>query len=113
MNLDKLREAATMALDTIRENKLRSGLTVLGVSIGVVTVMLMVSIIQGLNRTFAEQLESIGSNIVFVTKFDASFGRQPTQEERTRPDLTLDDVAALQRELRDVVGVSPIKRTLA
>lgn len=113
MNIDQLREATVMALDTIRENKLRSGLTVLGVSVGVVTVMLMVSIIQGLNRSFAQQLESIGSNIIYVTKFDASFGRQPTQEERTRPDLTLDDVEALRRELRDVVGVSPIQRTLA
>jgi putative ABC transport system permease protein len=113
MNRDQLREAAIMALDTIRENKLRSGLTILGVSVGVITVMLMVSIIQGLNRSFAQQLESIGSNIIYVTKFDASFGRQPTQEERTRPDLTLDDVAALRRELRDVIGVSPIQRTLA
>lgn len=113
MTRDQLREAAIMALDTIRENKLRSGLTILGVSVGVITVMLMVSIIQGLNRSFAQQLESIGSNIIYVTKFDASFGRQPTQEERTRPDLTLDDVAALRRELRDVIGVSPIQRTLA
>lgn len=113
MNRDQLREAAIMALDTIRENKLRSGLTILGVSVGVITVMLMVSIIQGLNRSFAQQLESIGSNIIYVTKFDASFGRQPTQEERTRPDLTLDDVAALRHELRDVIGVSPIQRTLA
>lgn len=113
MNRDQLREAAIMALDTIRENKLRSGLTILGVSVGVITVMLMVSIIQGLNRSFAQQLESIGSNIIYVTKFVASFGRQPTQEERTRPDLTLDDVAALRRELRDVIGVSPIQRTLA
>lgn len=113
MNIDQVKEAALMAVETIRENKLRSGLTILGVSVGVVTVMLMVSIIQGLNRSFAQQLESIGSNIIYVTKFDASFGRQPTQEERTRPDLTLADVEALRRELRDVVGVSPIQRTLA
>lgn len=52
MNRDQLKKPL-MALDTIRENKLRSGLTILGVSVGVITVMLMVSIIQGLNRSFA------------------------------------------------------------
>ena len=77
MNLDSLREAALMALDTVRDNKLRSGLTILGVTVGVVTVMFMVSIIQGLNRSFASQLESLGSNTIFVSKFAPSFGKPP------------------------------------
>lgn len=113
MTLDQIREAAVLAADTVWRNKLRSGLTVLGVTVGIVTVMLMVSIIQGLNRSFAKQLESIGSNIIFVTKFDSSFARQPNQEERQRPDLSLREVESLQRELRDILGVSAIQRTLA
>ncbi len=52
MTIDSLKEAAKMAFDTVRDNKLRSGLTILGVTVGVVTVMFMVSIIQGLNRSF-------------------------------------------------------------
>lgn len=113
LNYDHISEAATFAVDTVRENKLRSGLTVLGMTVGVLTVLFMVSIIQGLNRSFAQQLEAIGTNIVYVVKFDPSFGKAPTQEERMRPDLTLEDADALRAELPDIIGVSPIQRMLA
>ena len=55
-----------MAFDTLRENKLRSALTIMGVTVGVVTILAMVSIIQGLNRAFSDQIESLGSNTIFV-----------------------------------------------
>lgn len=113
MKFDDVKESAAMALETVRENKLRSGLTILGVAVGVVTVMFMVSIIQGLNRSFAAQLEAIGTNIVYAVKFDPSFGRQPTQEERMRDDLAVADADVLRAELRNIVGVSPLQRTLA
>ena len=61
MRFEDVKESALMALDTLRSNKLRSALTILGVSVGVVTVIFMVSIIQGLNRAFADQIESLGS----------------------------------------------------
>ena len=70
MNLTDVAESAYMAIDTVRTNKLRSALTILGVSVGVVTVMFMVSIIQGLNKAFAQQIESLGSNTIWVLKFD-------------------------------------------
>jgi putative ABC transport system permease protein len=113
MHRDDVIEAATLAMDTIRDNKLRSGLTILGMTIGVLTVIFMVSIIQGLNRSFAEQLEAIGTNIIYTVKFDPSMGRNPTQEERQRADLTLEDANALRYQLPNIIGVSPIQRTLA
>ncbi len=113
MNYSDLKESATMAIDTIRANKIRSGLTILGVTVGVVTVMFMVSIIQGLNRSFTTQLEGIGSNIIYALKFDSSFGKVPTQEERMREDLTIEDADALRREMTSVAGVSPLQRTLS
>ena len=64
MNFVDIKESAWMAIDTVRANKLRSSLTILGVSVGVVTVMFMVSIIQGLNKAFAAQIESLGSNTI-------------------------------------------------
>jgi putative ABC transport system permease protein len=112
MHFDDIKESSLMALDTLRSNKLRSSLTILGVSVGVVTVIFMVSIIQGLNRAFAEQIESLGSNTIFVSKFQPSFGRPPNPEEIHRKDLTMDDAEAL-REAPSIAGVSPIHRMIA
>src|SRR5688500_17334266 len=113
MRLDDIKESALMALDTLRTNKLRSALTILGVSVGVVTIIFMVSIIQGLNKAFADQIESLGSNTIFVSKFEPSFGRPPGPEEIHRKDLTMDDVEALRNEAPSIAGVSPIHRLLA
>ena len=113
MRFDDIKESAVMALDTLRTNKLRSALTILGVSVGVLTVIFMVSIIQGLNKAFADQIESLGSNTIFVSKFEPSFGRPPGPEEIHRKDLTMEDAEALRIEAPSIVGVSPIHRMIA
>ena len=113
MRIDDIKESALMALDTLRTNKLRSSLTILGVSVGVVTVIFMVSIIQGLNKAFADQIESLGSNTIFVSKFEPSFGRPPGPAEIHRKDLTMADADALATEAPSVVGVSPVTRLLS
>jgi putative ABC transport system permease protein len=113
MRFDDIKESSLMALDTLRANKLRSALTILGVSVGVVTVIFMVSIIQGLNKAFADQIESLGSNTIFISKFDPSFGRPPGPEEIHRKDLGMEDAEALRREGSSIAGVSPIHRKLS
>ena len=113
MRIVDFTESAYMALDTLRTNKLRSSLTILGVSVGVLTVIFMVSIIQGLNKAFAEQIEALGSNAIWATKFDPSFGHQPSSEELHRKDLTLEDADAIRNEAPSVAGVSPIHRKIA
>jgi putative ABC transport system permease protein len=113
MRFDDIKESSLMALDTLRANKLRSALTILGVSVGVITIIFMVSIIQGLNKAFADQVESLGSNTIFVSKFDPGFGRPPGPEEIHRKDLTMDDADALRREAPSIAGVSPIHRMIA
>src|SRR5882762_4790345 len=113
MKLEDIKESALMAVDTVWANKLRSALTILGVSVGVVTLMFMVSIIQGLNKAFAQQIEALGSNAIWATKFDPSFGHQPTSEELHRKDLTLEDAEAIRNEAPSVLSVSPIHRKLA
>jgi putative ABC transport system permease protein len=113
MRFDDIKESALMALDTLRANKLRSSLTILGVSVGVLTVIFMVSIIQGLNKAFADQIESLGSNSIFVSKFEPSFGRPPGPEEIHRKDLTMEDADALRTEAPSIAGVSPIHRLLS
>jgi len=113
MRLDDVKESALMAFETLRANKLRSALTILGVSVGVITVIFMVSIIQGLNKAFAEQVESLGSNTIFISKFDPGFGRPPGPEEIHRKDLTVEDAEALRTEAPSIAGASPVKRMIA
>src|SRR5258705_11690040 len=107
MRLADTKESAMMAIDTLRANKLRSSLTILGVSVGVLTVIFMVSIIQGLNKAFAEQIEALGSNAIWATKFDPSFGHQPSSEELHRKDLTLEDAEAIRTEAPSSAGARP------
>jgi putative ABC transport system permease protein len=113
MKFEDVKESAWMAIDTLRTNKVRSSLTILGVSVGVITVVLMVGIIQGLNKAFADQIEALGSNAIWATKFDPSFGKQPGSEELHRKDLTIDDANAIRDEAPSVLSVSPIYRKIA
>ena len=115
MTLVDIRESSSMALATLLANKLRASLTILGVTVGVVTVLSMVSIIQGLNKSFAEQIESLGSNAIWVTKFDPSFGKPPgaNPEERQRKELTIEDADAMREQIPTIADVSPVQREIS
>ncbi len=91
-----------MAIDTLRGNKLRSFLTIIGVVVGVITVMLISSIISGIGLAVETRVKSFGTRSIFIYKRDIaiSFGR-PSREIRMRPNLTLEDALAL-RELSEV-----------
>src|SRR5207248_9482789 len=87
-----------MALGTLRDNKLRSFLTVIGVIIGVVTVMLIASIISGIDTAFTKEVESFGTRSMYISKFNPGLhvGRL-SREERMRKPLTYDDASALSK----------------
>ncbi|MFZ0731793.1 MAG: ABC transporter permease [Candidatus Sulfotelmatobacter sp.] len=98
-------EIVHMATDTIRSNKLRSALTVLGIVIGVSVVIGVSSIGRGLDDNVRDLVASIGSNIIFVFHLDFfTFGRL-TQEMRKRKELTYDDAMAM-RDLPHVQAVT-------
>jgi len=96
MRLQIFREVFRMAIDSLRAHKLRSFLTILGIVIGVMTVIGMVSIIQGLNRSFLSELQSVGSDMIDIQKYDAVQMGRRSEEERTRKDLTFDDAKAIE-----------------
>ena len=87
-----------MALGTLRANKLRSFLTVIGVIIGVVTVMLIASIIAGVDTAVTKEVESFGTRSMYISKFNPGIhvGRL-SREERMRKPLTYDDALALSK----------------
>ena len=108
MQLFELREGIALAADAVRQNKLRSFLTILGVMIGVASVIGMVSIIQGLNDSMAAQIESLGSNVIYVSKYEPGIhmGRR-SESERRRPDITYDDAMAIAEWAPAVTAVAP------
>ena len=89
------RESIKMALDTLRVNKLRSGLTVLGIVIGVTTVITISSVINGLNNRVSDWVSSLGSNVFWVFHMPV-IGVRPTSEMLARRRLTPEDVIALR-----------------
>ena len=97
MRLQIFREVFRMAIDSLRAHKLRSFLTMLGIVIGVAAVITMVSIIQGLNKSFLSELQAAGSDMIIVRKNEAIQMGRMTDEERTRKDLTFEDAQAIER----------------
>ena|SRR5579872_1880544 len=96
------RESVKLALETLKANKLRSGLTILGIVIGVTTVITISSVINGVNKRVSDWISSMGSNVFWV--FHMPMIRiNPTTEMLTRRKLTLDDALAL-RTLPHVVA---------
>ena len=96
MRFQIVREIFGMAIDSLLSHKLRSFLTVLGIIIGVMTVIGMVSVIQGLNQSFIRELQSAGSDIIGIMKYEpAQMGRMD-EEMRTRKDLTFEDAKAIE-----------------
>ena len=90
-------------------NKLRSFLTILGIVIGVSTVIAMVSILQGFNNNVIASFESFGATLVQFQKYDPQFGpgNRRDEEQRQRENLTYEDAKALKELCPSMKAVSP------
>jgi putative ABC transport system permease protein len=98
-----------VALRALRKNKLRAGLTVLGVVIGIAAVTAMVSVGQSASNLVQGEVQSLGTNLIFV--FSSS--RRDTGAHQGRgsiPTLTAADADAMTHECRSVLAASPVVR---
>ncbi len=93
-------EVVAMAFDTVRSNKMRSGLTVLGVVIGITSIVGMTAMIRGFDQSLRDSIGSIGPTTIFIQRFGiGSFSGNP--EIRTllkRPNLSISDARALETQ---------------
>ncbi|MGC2298632.1 MAG: ABC transporter permease [Acidobacteriaceae bacterium] len=108
MALSDSRESVRMALDTLRTNKLRSGLTVLGIVIGVATVITISSLINGVNNRVADLASQFGTNVLWLFRWNF-IGIRPTAEMLARKQFTLDDAQAITT-LPHVTAVNAARR---
>jgi len=102
-------ENLRFAFLAVRAHKLRAGLTILGIVVGVATVIAMVSIVTGFNRNIERNFQSFGASLIVFQKYEPRFGPggpRPEGELR-RKDLTLEDAAALKAQVAEIRAVSP------
>ena len=104
MRASDQRESVKMALDTLRANKMRSGLTILGIVIGVMTVITISSVIKGLNASVSDMVAQFGTNVLWMFRFPV-IGVRPTAEMLARKQLTYDDMVEIGK-LPHVVAAS-------
>jgi len=97
----RIREAFGAAFDALRANRLRSALTMVGVVIGVASVVMLVAIGSGAKQKVEQQVEGLGSNLILIVPGEFSFGSAPAVSQ-----LQLGDIAYLGRIVGDPRAVA-------
>jgi putative ABC transport system permease protein len=107
--LNHIKEPMLLALGAIRSQKMRAGLTILGVVIGVMTVVTVAAVIHGLNAHVAALVEKLGSQVFFVTRMPAvRFGDVP-EEVRLRKHILMEDAQAIVQRCPLVQYATPLR----
>ncbi|MBN1465374.1 ABC transporter permease [candidate division KSB1 bacterium] len=100
-------ESLKIAVEALRSYKMRSVLTTLGIVIGVTTVIAIVALIQGLNKSFTNQISAIGTTTLFVQKFPWMMNETQFFTYRNRPNIRVRDAEQLKEMSKLAVAVAP------
>src|SRR5712692_10561589 len=103
--LTEIREGLNISWSAIRANKMRSFLTTLGIVIGIVTVSLMATAIEGMNQAFMRSISALGSDVLYIEKFPWE-GHDAWWKLRNRRDFEITDARFIARESRHVLAIS-------
>src|SRR5947207_11596687 len=99
-------EIVSMSFDSIRAHKFRSALTVLGIVIGVATVIAIASILTGLRENLVKLIEEYGTDNIYAFHLSTGFGPNQDRDEWTRKPLTEEDAVAVKEHTNTVEDVA-------
>ncbi len=108
--LYELKESFFIALRAIRANKVRSILTMLGIVIGITSVVLMTTAIKGIDNAFEKGISSLGSDVMYVDKW-AWFTNEDWWKIRNRRNLTMDDYNKFKEMVKLPIATAPVMNT--
>ncbi|MCX7877275.1 MAG: ABC transporter permease [Ignavibacteria bacterium] len=108
--LNEIRESVLISLNAINSNKVRSSLATLGIVIGITTVTILQTAIEGINRAFEKSIASVGADVLYVQKFEW-FGRDDWEAIRNRPDINWQQYEYLVRNIQGAESVCPTVAT--
>src|SRR5215212_8839888 len=101
-----------IALQSVKKNKMRAALTMLGIIIGVAAVIVMVAVGSGARSSIRAQINNLGTNMIVITPGAAQAGGV-SQGAQAFPNLSIDDVEKIRQEAQVVTAVSPVIVTRA
>ncbi|MBW7887953.1 MAG: ABC transporter permease [Bacteroidetes bacterium] len=109
----ELKEGLAISFQAIRANKMRSVLTTLGIIIGIVSVTLMGTAIEGLNRSFNENIQKLGADVLYVQKFPWFDGGDNWWKYRNRKDITVRQYRSIKDQATMLAAASPSSGRMA
>jgi putative ABC transport system permease protein len=103
----KIKDILEETYSALFSNKIRTGLTMLGIVIGIASVIAMTAIGQGAKNSISSSIESIGANLVMVMPGAArSFGGGPNAARGGAKTLTIEDANAIQSQISNIAGIA-------
>lgn len=104
--LSEIKEAVIISLNAIRANKVRSFLATLGIVIGITTVTILQTAIEGINRAFEKSIAAVGADVLYVQKFEW-FGKEDWEVYRNRRDINWQEFEYFANNMQGAESVSP------
>jgi putative ABC transport system permease protein len=102
-------ETLRLALDSLRAHKLRSFLTLLGVILAVTTLVVVMSVVAGLNFYVADRVANLGANVYVVDRFGIITSEDAWVKAQKRPLLTMEEFSRLQENMRTANAIAAIE----
>ncbi|MBE2219689.1 MAG: ABC transporter permease [Ignavibacteria bacterium] len=104
--LTEIKEAVVISLNSIRANKVRSFLATLGIVIGITTVTILQTAIEGINTAFEKSISAVGADVLYIQKFEW-FGKDDWDTYRNRRDINMQDYNYFAENMNNAESICP------